>query len=164
MRVDKRIDVIATAIAGGLTVEDLADLDLCYAPPFGSAKDPVNLAGMAAGNIRAGLVDSITWDRIPVAAAILDVRNQSERDHGSIPGSIHIPLAELRKRLNEVPPNRDVVVYCHSGQRSYVACRILSQHGYRCRNLSGSYATWSAGQSERNITPATVVETETLHL
>ena len=161
--VDKRIDVIATAIAGGLTVEDLADLDLCYAPPFGSAKDPINLAGMAAGNIRAGLVNSITWDQIPTATTILDVRSQSERDRGSIPQSIHIPLPELRERIHEIPSDRSVVVYCHSGQRSYMACRILSQHGYRCRNLTGSYATWSAGQAGRNRALVRTSQAELLH-
>ena len=162
--VDKRIDVIATAIAGGMTVEDLADLDLCYAPPFGSAKDPINLAGMAAANIRAGLVESISWSELPAAASqatILDVRNQSERDRGAIPDSIHVPLPELRARLNEIPADRNVLVYCHSGQRSYAACRILTQHGYRCTNLSGSYATWSAAHHERNAAVASASQTGT---
>jgi NADPH-dependent 2,4-dienoyl-CoA reductase/sulfur reductase-like enzyme/rhodanese-related sulfurtransferase len=148
---DKRIDVVATAIAGGLTVDELGDLDLCYAPPFGSAKDPVNLAGMAAGNILAGLVQTVSWDQIPDTqdTVILDVRNALECARGMIPHAIHIPLPELRGRIGEIPRDRSLVVYCQSGQRSYVACRILSQHGFRCRNLSGSYATWSAGQEAR---------------
>ncbi len=161
--VDKRIDVLATAIAGNMTVEDLADLDLCYAPPFGSSKDPINLAGMAAANIRAGLVDSISWHELPSAAlqsTILDVRNQSERERGAIAGSIHIPLAELRARLSEIPSDRHVLVYCHSGQRSYTACRILSHHGYRCTNLSGSYATWSAAHSGRSAAAVRVARAE----
>lgn len=164
--VDKRIDVIATAIAGGLTVEELGDLDLCYAPPFGTAKDPVNMAGMVAGNILAGLVQTISWNEVPAdisESIILDVRSKSECEHGVIPHSIHIPLGELRARMSEIPKDRTVIAYCHSGQRSYSACRILSQHGYRCKNLSGSYATWSAAQDSRkakraNVFPAGVFE------
>jgi len=150
--VDKRIDVIATAMAGGLTVEELGDLDLCYAPPFGSAKDAVNMAGLAASNIVDGLVEAISWHELPAfagEATILDVRRQSEWDAGAIPDAMHIPLAELRVRMSEIPRNRPVIVYCHSGQRSYVACRLLAQHGYPCRNLSGAYVTWSAGQSSQ---------------
>jgi NADPH-dependent 2,4-dienoyl-CoA reductase/sulfur reductase-like enzyme/rhodanese-related sulfurtransferase len=145
--VEKRIDVIATAIAGNLSVEELTDLDLCYAPPYGTAKDPVNMAGMAASNIRGGLVESISWNQIPADTGdvtILDVRNKPECERGVIPHSIQIPLPELRERLGEVPKHQPVIVYCHSGQRSYVACRILAQKGYLCKNLSGSYATWSA--------------------
>ncbi len=146
--VDKRIDVIATAIKAGMTVHDLADLELCYAPPFGSAKDPVNLAGMAAQNILAGDVMVAQWHDIPAlqesGAIVLDVRDDTEREAGAIPGSVGIPLAELRKRLAELPKDRLLLVHCASGQRSYNACRALMQHGYQCRNLAGSFKTWKA--------------------
>lgn len=144
--VDKRIDVIATAIKAGMTVHDLADLELCYAPPFGSAKDPVNLAGMAAQNVLAGDVAVAQWHDVPAlveaGAIVLDVRDPKERDGGIIPGSLGIPLAELRRRLNELPKDKLILAHCASGQRSYNACRVLAQHGYRCRNLAGSFKTW----------------------
>ena len=148
--VDKRIDVLATAIKGDMTVQDLAELELAYAPPFGSAKDPINMAGMAAQNVLAGDVELAQWHELTGAAAdgrdrpftLLDVRRADERAKGAIPGSIHIPLDELRTRLAELPREREIVVHCHSGQRSYFACRILAQHGFRVRNLTGSYRTW----------------------
>ncbi len=144
--VEKRVDVIATALKAGLTVHDLADLELCYAPPYGSAKDPVNLAGMAAQNVLRGDVRLAHWhelDRLdPTRTVILDVRSAAERAAGHIPGSWHIPLSELRARLAELPRNREIIVSCQSGQRSYFACRLLSQHGFNVRNLSGSYRTW----------------------
>lgn len=145
--IDKRIDVIATAIAGELTVEDLAELELCYAPPFGSAKDPVNMAGMVGTNVRGGLVSLAQWSDVKglsKESLILDVRDPAEVARGSIPESISIPLNDLRGRLTELPKDRDLLVYCASGQRSYNACRILAQHGFRCRNLSGAYKTWSS--------------------
>ena len=144
--VDKRIDVLATALKGGMTVHDLAELELAYAPPFGSAKDPVNMAGMAAQNVLAGDVQLAQWSEIaalnPQQTVLLDVRRPDERAKGFIPGSIHIPLDQLRARLNELPRDKEVVVHCLSGQRSYFACRILAQHGFRVRNLTGSYRTW----------------------
>ena len=160
--VDKRIDVLATALKAGMTVNDLAELELAYAPPFGSAKDPVNLAGMAAQNVLAGDVQLTQWNEIerltrPSATLspsdgeragvkseplLLDVRRSDERAKGFIPGSIHIPLDEIRARMNELPRDREIIVHCLSGQRSYFACRILSQHGFRVRNLTGSYRTW----------------------
>ncbi len=143
--VDKRIDVLATAIQAGLTVDDLVNLELCYAPPFGSAKDPVNVAGMAAQNVLSGFVDSVTPKDLESnfkESTILDVRSHDERTQGSIPGSLHIPLPELRERLSELSKDKLLIVYCHSGQRSYNACRILMQHGFQCKNLSGAYATW----------------------
>jgi len=147
--VDKRIDVLATAIAGGITVEELVDIDLCYAPPFGSAKDPVNLAGMIASNIQEELVETISWDGLSAVkgdVVLLDVRSKLERDKGMIPDSLHIPLPELRSRLNEIPKDQTVIAYCQSGQRSYNACRILLQNDVRCMNLSGAYKTWSAAR------------------
>lgn len=148
--VDKRIDVLATALKAGLTVRDLAQLELAYAPPYGSAKDPVNLAGMAAENVIDGLVTTAQWHELPPFAAlppdvvILDVRRDDERAQGAIPGSLHIPLDQLRRRLDELPRDRELIVYCASGQRSYYACRLLTQHGFRVRNLTGSYRTWRA--------------------
>lgn len=151
--VDKRIDVLATALRAGLTVHDLADLELAYAPPYGSAKDPVNLAGMAAQNVLNGDVQLAQWSEVegldPARTVLLDVRREEERVAGQIPGSIHIPLAELRSRVGEVPKDKEIVVHCQSGQRSYFACRFLAQGGYRVRNLSGSYLTWKAAQAGR---------------
>lgn len=146
--VDKRIDVLATALQSGHTVHDLADLELAYAPPFGSAKDPVNLAGMAARNILAGDVATAQWHELPsldpARSLVLDVRGHPERARGFIPGSLHIPLEELRSRLHELPRNKEIIAACHSGQRSYYACRILSQHGFTTRNLTGAWRTWEA--------------------
>ena len=146
--VDKRMDVLATALQAGMTVHDLADLELCYAPPFGSAKDPVNLAGMAAQNVLTDMVSQIQWDEVaglnPDTTLILDVRSAEERAAGFIPGSLHIPMNELRGRVAEVPQNREIIAYCASGLRSYVAARFLGQRGYRVKNLSGAYRTWKA--------------------
>jgi NADPH-dependent 2,4-dienoyl-CoA reductase/sulfur reductase-like enzyme/rhodanese-related sulfurtransferase len=144
--IDKRIDVIATAIQGGMTVHDLAEMELAYAPPFGSAKDPVNLAGMAASNVLNGDVQSAQWHQVssldPATTTLLDVRTEEERKKGFIPGSIHIPLHELRRRVGELPAEKDIVVHCQSGQRSYFAARMLVQRGFKVRNLTGSYRTW----------------------
>ena len=144
--VDKRNDVFATAIAARMTVSDLTHLELSYAPPFGSAKDPVNLAGMIAENILQGdhlpiqveELDTIPRDR----ATFLDVRTPAEHEAGHIPGSLHIPVDEVRGRLSEIPRDREVLIYCQAGLRGYVAQRILSQEGFRCRNLVGGYKTW----------------------
>ena len=146
--VDKRLDVFATAIQGHMTVHDLADLELGYAPPYGSAKDPVNLAGMAAQNVLSGDVITVQWDEVSARdhtrTILLDVRRSDERSRGFLPGSIHIPLDELRSRLGELPVDREIIVYCHSGQRSYFASRLLMQRGFRVRNLTGAWRTWSA--------------------
>jgi NADPH-dependent 2,4-dienoyl-CoA reductase/sulfur reductase-like enzyme/rhodanese-related sulfurtransferase len=148
--VDKRIDVLATALRAGMTVHDLAELELAYAPPFGAAKDPVNLAGMAAQNVLNGDVVLAQWHEVaaldPRAAVVLDVRTDAERQAGFIPGSVHIPLHRLRDRLDELPKHREIIVGCQSGQRSYFAARLLSQKGFRVRNLTGSYRTWRAAQ------------------
>lgn len=144
--VDKRIDVLAVAIQAGLTVDDLVDLELCYAPPFGSAKDPVNLAGMIGDNIRNERVTVAQWsdvEKLAGSVQLVDVRDPAEVAKGSIPGAIHIPLNDLRARLSELPKEKELLVFCQSGQRSYNACRILLQNGYWCRNLSGAYKTWS---------------------
>lgn len=148
--VDKRIDVLATVLHHGGTIHDLADLELAYAPPFGSAKDPVNLAGMVGQNVLAGDVTLAQWNEVDglvqAGAGVLDVREPLERDRGFIPGSVHIPLGQLRDRITELSRDREWLVYCQSGQRSYTACRLLSQLGYRCRNLTGAYRTWAPTQ------------------
>jgi len=149
--VDKRIDILATAITSKFTVHDLAELELAYAPPYGSAKDPINLAGMAACNVLEELVAIAQWHEVPKlveeGALVLDVRDASERTGGIIPGSVSIPLGELRQKLDELPRDRLILAHCASGQRSYNACRLLMQHGYSCRNLTGSFKTWQMAQS-----------------
>jgi len=140
--VDKRVDVIATAIRNGLTVFDLAELELAYAPPFGSAKDPVNFAGFVAANIITGLTEQIHADEIPKDCFLLDVREKEEAAAGRIEGSTLIPLGQLRQRLGEIPANVQVVVYCAVGIRGYAAERILKQAGYMVKNLSGGISTW----------------------
>jgi NADPH-dependent 2,4-dienoyl-CoA reductase/sulfur reductase-like enzyme/rhodanese-related sulfurtransferase len=145
--VEKRIDVIATAIAGDMTVDDLAELELCYAPPFGSAKDPVNMAGMAAQNVAGGLVKLVHWNEVDAlvadGAVLVDVRDARETAGGVIPGALNIPLGELRDRLGELPADRPLVTYCQSGLRSYLAARLLGQRGWNVHSLSGSWRTWT---------------------
>ncbi|GAE44033.1 CoA-disulfide reductase [Mesobacillus boroniphilus JCM 21738] len=143
---DKRIDVLATAIKGGLTIFDLPDLELAYAPPYSSAKDPVNMAGYAAKNLAEGLVETVQWHEINDILAdggyLIDVREPIERDMGMIEGSVNIPLGELRDRLGEIP-TREVYVYCQVGLRGYLATRILMQAGFKVKNLDGGYKTYS---------------------
>ena len=150
--VDKRLDVFATALKGNMTVHDLAELELAYAPPYGSAKDPVNLAGMAAQNVLAGDVSLAQWNEVatldPTKTLLLDVRRADERAKGFIPGALHIPLDELRTRLGELPRDREIIVSCHTGQRSYFACRLLTQNGFHVRNLTGAWRTWSAATQQ----------------
>ncbi len=143
--VDKRIDIIATAIRAGMTVYDLQQLELAYAPPFGSAKDPVNMAGFVGSNILKGLVESVTYDRAKAIqnALFVDVRTRKEFEAGSIPGSINLPREELRERIGELPKDLDLVVLCRSGVRSYAACRVLTQSGFEHpKNLSGGYISY----------------------
>ncbi len=143
--VDKRIDVIATAIQFGGTVHDLAEAELCYAPQFGAAKDPVNLAGMLAENVLNGdmpLADWLELDRTD--ALLVDVRELEEFAEGHIPNAINLPLSQMRDRYAELPTNREIWTYCRVGQRGYFAARFLAQHGYRSRNLSGGYMTYQA--------------------
>jgi NADPH-dependent 2,4-dienoyl-CoA reductase/sulfur reductase-like enzyme/rhodanese-related sulfurtransferase len=140
--VDKRIDVLATAMQAGLGVRELAELELAYAPPYGSAKDPVNFAGFVATNLLDGTADVAHADAIPEGALLLDVREPSEHAAGAIPGSTLIPLGMLRARLAELPKDREIVAYCAVGIRGYLAERILKQEGFRARNLSGGFTTW----------------------
>lgn len=144
---DKRIDVIATAITGGITASRLADLELAYAPAFGSAKDPVNMLGYIAGNLREGTVETVQWDevaeRVAAGDVLLDTRTPGEVARGAIPGALNIPVDDLRDRLDEVPEGR-VVAYCAVGIRGYLAARILAQAGREVANLDGGYTTWRA--------------------
>jgi NADPH-dependent 2,4-dienoyl-CoA reductase/sulfur reductase-like enzyme/rhodanese-related sulfurtransferase len=146
--VDKRIDVLAMAIQKGATVYDLEEAELCYAPQYGSAKDPVNMAGFAAANILRGDVAVAHWSQWRALQAagtlpvVLDVRSPDEVAASQVPGSVHIPLGELRRRLDELPRDREIWVHCGAGQRSYYACRILAQRGFRVRNLSGGMQTY----------------------
>lgn len=145
--VDKRIDVIATAIRAQMTAADLEELDLAYAPPYSSAKDPVNMAGFVIENVRDGLVKQHHWHDVAALIAqnaqLLDVRTEAEYAHGAIDGSINIPLDELRERLDELDADRPVFVNCHSGLRSYVACRMLAGCGFSCSNLAGGWRLYS---------------------
>ena len=147
--VDKRIDIIATAIKAGLTVMDLPELEFTYAPPFGSAKDPVNMIGYAAANIIEGFSENIQYyelkEAIQNGALFLDVRNPGElKNNGSLPHAENIPLDELRNRLAELPKDQEIIVSCQSGQRSYLAERILKNNGFNVKNLDGAFQIYSA--------------------
>ncbi|MHC1777976.1 MAG: FAD-dependent oxidoreductase [Lentimicrobium sp.] len=135
--VTKRIDSFAMAIQMGCTIYDLEESELCYAPPFGSAKDPVNFAGMVAADILNGDMPIIHWDSVE-GGFLLDVRNPQELAVESVPGATNIPLPQLRSRLGELPRDRDIYVFCRSAQRSYYATRILLQNGFKVKNISGS--------------------------
>ncbi|MDO5697193.1 MAG: FAD-dependent oxidoreductase [Dermatophilus congolensis] len=149
--VDRRIDVIATAMTGGITASALADLELAYAPQFSSAKDPVNMLGYIADNMRTGHADTIQWHELEAAmtdgVALIDVRTPGEFAAGAIPGAVNIQVDDLRERMADVPEGR-VVVHCAVGLRGHTAARILTQHGREVRNLDGGYRTWLAGTSE----------------
>lgn len=155
--VDKRCDVIATAIRAGMTAYDLTELELCYAPPFGSAKDPVNFVGYVIENTLTGKVKNFFWndvEKLPRdgSVTLLDVRTPSEREVGHIPGFIHIPLDELRQRAGELPQDKPVYIHCHSGLRSYLACRMLTGLGYDCCNLSGGWRFYEIAVNDK-LTP-----------
>ncbi len=151
--VDKRIDVIATAIRAGMTVEDLAELELSYAPPYSSARDPVNYAGFVASNVMSGLVRQTHWDGFDAAivdpgVTVLDTRTEREHAEYPIEGTLSIPLDELRPRISEIPRGRPVCVFCHSGLRSYIAARILEQEGFECTNLAGGYRLYASVRAD----------------
>lgn len=135
--VDKRIDSFAMAIQMGCTVYDLEEAELSYAPQFGSAKDPVNFAGMIAANVLRGDMPLCHWNSVE-NGFLLDVRNPPELAVESVPGALNIPLPQLRARLGELPRDRDILVFCRSAQRSYYATRILLQNGFKARNISGA--------------------------
>lgn len=154
--VDKRLDVIGTAMQSGRTAPELAELELAYAPPFNSAKDPVNFLGMIAQNILDGTTHPAYADALPADALILDVREEAEYQAGAIPGAVNLPLGQLRSRLNELDRSREVIVHCQVGLRGYLAERILRQNGFSVRNLSGGYLTWKYTHA---ALPAPVVST-----
>lgn len=146
--VDKRIDVIATAIRFGATIYDLMKLELAYAPPYSSAKDPVNMAGFTAENILKGKANVAHYDEVatrdPEKTLLVDVRDGIEREMGYIEGSINIPLNDLRARMSELDPDKEIILYCAIGLRGYVGVRMLMQHGFKqVKNLSGGYTTYS---------------------
>ncbi|PSH04070.1 MAG: CoA-disulfide reductase [Acidobacteria bacterium] len=146
--VEKRIDVIAMAIQNGASVFDLEEAELCYAPQYGAAKDPVNLAGMIAGNVLRGDVSLAEWESLSSTSALLvDVRQPEEFAAGHIPNAVNIPLHQLRSHLQEIPRDREIWLNCGVGQRSYYALRLLLQHGFKARNLSGGFTTYKHFQS-----------------
>ena len=154
--VDKRMDVLATAIRFGAEVTDLKDLELCYAPPFGSAKDPVNMAGFVAENVINGTVRQFFWhdvEKLPRdgSVTLLDVRTKTEIARGMIAGFINIPLDDLRDNLDKLTKDKPVYVHCHSGLRSYIACRILSGNGYECYNLAGGWRMYESVINDRTV-------------
>lgn len=154
--VDKRIDIIATAIKAGMTVQELPELEFTYAPPFGSAKDPVNMAGYVALNLMEGISESIQWyeleDKQAEGYLLLDVRNEGElKSNGRLKGAINIPLDSLRDRMAELPKDQPIIVSCHSGLRSYAAERILKQNGYQAKNLDGAFALYSTVKPEKVV-------------
>jgi NADPH-dependent 2,4-dienoyl-CoA reductase/sulfur reductase-like enzyme/rhodanese-related sulfurtransferase len=144
--VDKRIDVIATAIRGGITAPELADLELAYAPPFGSAKDAINMLGYVSENIMSGLLETAQWSQIDEFTdrgfQLLDVRTASEYAAGNIPGAMSMPVDEIRARITELT-NKDVLVNCQVGQRGHTATMLLKELGFNAVNLDGGYLTWS---------------------
>ena len=155
--VDKRIDVLATAIHAGMKATELKDLDLAYAPPYSSAKDPVNMAGFMVDNLAKGLLRQ--WhledaDTLPRdgSVTLLDTRTTGEYRRGHIEGFVNIPVDELRERLGELSPGKPVYVICQSGLRSYIACRILAGHGFECYNFSGGFRYYDAVMHDRRLT------------
>ncbi len=143
----RRLDVLATAIQGGMSVDDVAQLELCYSPAFGAPKDPVNLLAMAARNVVKGDVEVAQWHEVDTFdddTLLLDVRSPQEYELGHIPGALNIPLDELRSRLDEVDKTKTIVAQCFSGQRSYFATRMLQLHGFDVRNLTGGIRSWQA--------------------
>lgn len=154
--VEKRIDVLATAIKGGLTVFDLPDVETCYAPPYNSAKDPVNMLGYYASNILEDMVETIQWHEVDDVTnnggVIIDVREEFELVTGMMPNTINIPLGQLRDRLDEIPKDKELYATCQVGLRGYVACRLLEQHGFKCKNIDGGVKTYQfVKRAEENL-------------
>lgn len=157
--VDKRIDVLATAIQAGIKADKLKDLDLSYAPPFSSAKDPVNMAGFMIENISKGLVKQFKWDEVASlprdgSVNLLDTRTPAEYARGHVEGFMNIPVDDLRDRISEINPSKPTYVFCQSGLRSYIACRILSAQGIDCYNFSGGYRFYESVMNERKMRDA----------
>lgn len=154
--VDKRMDVLASSIRFGAKITDLANLELCYAPPFGSAKDPVNMLGFVAENIITGKMKQFFWndvEKLPRdgSVTLLDVRTVTEVRRGKIDGFINIPLDSLRERINEIPKDKPVYLHCHSGLRSYIALCILKGNGYDCFNLAGGWRLYESVINEKTV-------------
>ncbi|MBQ9949826.1 MAG: FAD-dependent oxidoreductase [Clostridia bacterium] len=154
--VDKRMDVISTVMRLGGKVTDLASLELCYAPPFGSAKDPVNMIGFVAENVITGKMSQFFWhdvENLPRdgSVTLLDTRTRMEFEQGMIDGFMNIPLDSLRERLDEIPKGKPVYVHCRSGFRSYIACRILAGYGYECCNLAGGWRLYESVICEKSM-------------
>lgn len=154
--VDKRMDVLATAIRFGAKITDLAELELCYAPPFGSAKDPVNMLGFVGENIVSGRIKQFFWndvEKLPRdgSVTLLDVRTAAEVQCGKIDGFINIPLDSLREHISEIPKDKPVYVHCHSGLRSYIACCMLQGNGYECFNLAGGWRLYESAINEKTV-------------
>lgn len=154
--VDKRIDVIAVAMAAGLTATRLSQLELAYAPQYSSAKDPVNMLGYVAENVASGATRTLQWHELATAVAhgatLVDVRTPAEHAAGAIPGSLNIPLDDLRDRHDELPAG-PIIVHCQVGQRGHTAARLLSQLDHDVRNLDGGYRTWVAGTAAEQPAP-----------
>lgn len=154
--VDKRMDVLASSIRFGAKITDLKNLELCYAPPFGSAKDPVNMLGFVAENIITGKMKQFFWndvEKLPRdgSVTLLDVRTVTEVKRGRIDGFINIPLDSLRERIEEIPKDKPVYIHCHSGLRSYIALRILKGNGYDCFNLAGGWRLYESVINEKTV-------------
>jgi NADPH-dependent 2,4-dienoyl-CoA reductase/sulfur reductase-like enzyme/rhodanese-related sulfurtransferase len=153
---DKRIDVLATAIRAGLTAPELADLELAYAPPFGSAKDPVNMLGYIAENLLSGLTETVQWHEVDEyrarGAQFVDVRSREEFTRGALPGAINIPVDELRDRVGELN-HGEIVVNCQVGQRGHVAAMLLNELGFHAKNLDGGYRTWRCSPAVTDLQP-----------
>ena len=152
--VDKRIDVLATAIHAGLKATELKDLDLAYAPPYSSAKDPVNMAGFMIENIANGILRQFHLEDVANlpkdgSVTLLDTRTAAEYSQGHIEGFLNIPVDELRERINEIAQDKPIYVICQSGLRSYIACRILSENGFECYNFSGGFRFYDAVMHDR---------------
>ncbi len=169
--VDKRIDVIATTIRLNGTVADLTELELSYAPPYSSAKDPVNMIGFVAENILSGRSDVFTYEQLASfdrsQTTLLDVRSELEFSTGHLPGALNIPVDELRQRLSELNKEQLILAYCQVGLRGYIAARILTQHGFRVKNLTGGYKSASVQLPQKTAAPLGMTldaETQTVHV
>lgn len=155
--VDKRADVLATALRFGAKITDLAQLELCYAPPYGSAKDPVNMLGFIGENVASGRLSQFFLEQVDSlprdgSVTLLDVRTKAEYARGSIEGFINIPLDELRENLSALPKDKPIYLHCHSGMRSYIACCLLTGYGYRCFNLAGGWRLYEVAKHECAVT------------
>ena len=151
---DKRLDVLATALRAGVSVVELKDLDLAYAPPYSSAKDPVNMAGFMAENLIEGRVKQFHWNELDAlprdgSVCLVDVRTPGEYARGHAEGAVNIPVDDLRERMSELPKDKPLYLICQSALRSYIACRILMQEGYDCRHMAGGWRLYSSVMNDQ---------------